>query len=166
MSSSVNAGYGNGGASALTPVRPDRGLEAMSTSAPAATLQSPNQKTVVGGLGALALAVLTIVTVFKIVDWSAAQTALVTAEAATVAGLITALAAHLMPSRSDEPVALAATFTATVSATLALGSGFGWWSFTVQQTSALAGVVTAVIGVGGALLARRHVTAQACSSNE
>ena len=60
-------------------------------------------------------------------DWSAAQTALVTAEAAAVTGFITALVAHLKRGTKQEPVALAATFTATVSATLALGSGFGWW---------------------------------------
>jgi hypothetical protein len=136
----------------------------MSTSSQAATLPSPNQNAAVAGLGALAVAFLTLVTVFKVVHWSAAQTALVTAEAAAVAGLITAVVAHLMPSKSKEPVALAATFTATVSATLALGSGFGWWSFTQQQTSALAGVVTAVLGVGGAVFARRYVTAHARSS--
>jgi hypothetical protein len=132
----------------------------MSTYSQAATLPSPNQKTVVGGLGTLAVALITIVTVFKLVDWSAAQTALVTAEGAAVAGLTTALVAHLLPGRSKEPVALAAAFTATVSATLALGSGFGWWSFSEQQTSAVAGVVTAVLGVGGAVLARHHVTAR------
>jgi len=102
--------------------------------------------------------------VFKVVHWSPAQTALVTAEAAAVVGLTTALIAHLMPGRPKEPVAVAATFTATVSATLALGSGFGWWSLTEMQTSAVAGVVTAVLGVGGAVLARRHVTAPVTST--
>ncbi len=136
----------------------------MSTATPAATLPSPRQKTVVGGLGTLVVAFLTIVTVFKAVNWSAAQTALVTAEAAAVTGLITALVAHLAPGTSKEPVALAATLTASVSATLALGSGFGWWSFTEQQTSAVAGVVTGVLGVGGALFARHHVTARSDSS--
>jgi hypothetical protein len=138
----------------------------MSISTPAATLPSPSQKTVLGGLGTLAIAILTIVTVFKAVDWSAAQTALVTAELAAVAGLITALVAHLTPGRSKEPVAIAATLTATVSATLALGSGFGWWSLTEQQTSALAGVITAVLGVGGALFARNRVNAQTDASTE
>jgi hypothetical protein len=138
----------------------------MSTATPTATLPSPNHKTVVGGLGTLAVALLTIVTVFKAVSWSAAQTALVTAEAAAVAGLITALVAHLARGTSKEPVALAATLTATVSATLALGSGFGWWSFTEQQTSAVAGMVTAVLGVGGALFARHHVTARSDSSTK
>ena len=136
----------------------------MSTATPTATLPSSHQKTIVGGLGTLAVAVLTIATVFNAVNWSAAQTALVTAEAAAVAGLITALVAHLAPGTSKEPVALAATLTATVSATLALGSGFGWWSFTEQQISAVAGVVTGVLGVGGALFARHHVTAQSDSS--
>ena len=136
----------------------------MSISSQAATLPPPNPKAVVGAIGALAVALITIVTVFKVVDWSAAQTALVTAEAAAVVGLLTAVVAHLMPGTAKEPVALAATFTATVSATLALGTGFGWWSLTEQQTSAVAGLLTAVIGVGGALFARQYVTAQVTST--
>jgi hypothetical protein len=86
--------------------------------------------------------------VFKVVDWSAAQTAFVTAKAAATAGLLAALVAHLMPGTSRQPVAFVATFTAKVSATLALGFGFGSWFLTEQQTSAVAGVVTAVLGVG------------------
>ena len=135
-----------------------------STSSPAATLPSSNPTAVLGGLATLAVALITIAAVFNVVHWSPAQTALVTAEAAAVVGLITALIAHLWPGRPKEPVAVAATFTATVSATLALGSGFGWWSLTAQQTSAVAGVVAAVLGVGGAVLARHHVTAQVTST--
>ena len=119
-----------------------------------------NPRAVLGALGALAVAVITLMTVFTLVDWTAAQTALVTAEVAAVIGLATALVAHLTPATAREHVALAATCTATASATLALGSGFGWWSLTEQETSALAGVVTAVLGVGGAVIARQHVTAE------
>lgn len=144
----------------------DRILEGMSSSSPAATLPSPNPRAVIGALGTLTVALITIITVFKAVRWSAAQTALVTAEAAAVVGLLTALAAHLMPGTSEEPVAVAATFTATVSATLALGSGFGWWSLTEEQMSAVVGVVTAVLGVGGAALARRRVAAPTSSSTK
>lgn len=131
----------------------------MSTSH-AAPLPSPNPRAVLGALSALAVAAITLVTVFELVDWSAAQTALVTAEVATVSGLVTALVAHLKPGTSKENVALAATFTATVTATLALGSGFAWWNLTEQEISALAGVVTAVLGVGGAVIARQYVTAK------
>jgi hypothetical protein len=133
----------------------------MSTSTQAAKLPSLNPKAVVAAVGTLAVALITILTVFKVVDWSAAQTALVTAETAAVIGFVTAAVAHLTPGTSKEPVALAATFTATVSATLALGTGFGWWSLTEQQVSALVGLLTAVIGVGTALLARQYVTAGA-----
>jgi uncharacterized membrane protein YgaE (UPF0421/DUF939 family) len=103
-------------------------------------------------------------TVFKAVDWSAAQTALMTAETAAVIGFITAVVAHLTPGTSKEPVAIAATFTAAVSATLALGTGFGWWSLTAQQTAALVGLLTAVIGVGTALFARQYITAGVTST--
>jgi hypothetical protein len=58
----------------------------MSTSSQAATLPSPNPKAIVGVLGSLAVALITIVTVSNVVDWSGAQTALVTAEAAALAG--------------------------------------------------------------------------------
>ncbi|MBV8988465.1 MAG: hypothetical protein JO372_07885 [Solirubrobacterales bacterium] len=120
-------------------------------------LPSSNPKATAGTLGTLAVAVVTMFTVFNVVHWTAAQTALVTAEAAAVAGFFTALVAHRKTGTAKEPVALAATFTALVSATLALGSGFGWWSLTEQQTGAVAGLVTAVLGVGGALLARQRV---------
>jgi hypothetical protein len=116
-------------------------------------------KAVIAAIGGLAVALITMVTVFKVVDWSAPQTALVTADAAAVIGFLTAVVAHLMPRTSKEPVALAATFTATVSATLALGTGFGWWSLTEQQTGALVGLLTAVIGVASALVARQYVNA-------
>jgi hypothetical protein len=97
----------------------------MSTSSVAPTLRSPRPKTVVAALGAPAVPTITIVTVFNVVHWSAAQTALVTAEAASVAGIVTALVAHFKPGTSKEPVAFAATFAAIVSATLALGSDGG-----------------------------------------
>jgi hypothetical protein len=138
----------------------------MSASPRTATLTSANSKAVVGALGTLAVALLTIVTVFKAVHWSAAQTALVTAEAAAVTGFVTALVAHRMRGTKQEPVAVAATFTATVSATLALGSGFGWWSLNEQKTSALVGVVTAVLAVGGAMFARDRVRAHVSSSTK
>jgi nitrate/nitrite transporter NarK len=100
------------------------------------------------------------------VDWSAAQTALATAEAGAVAGLVAALVAHFKPGTAKEPVALAATFTATVSATLALGSAFAWWSLTEQEMSAVAAVVTGILGVGGAVFARQRVTAGSSSATE
>ena len=127
---------------------PDRALQVMAISSQAAALPPQNPKAVAGSFGALVLASITIITVFKVVDWSAAQTALVTFEGAAVAGFFTALVAHLRVGTSKEPVALAATFTAMVSATLALGSGFGWWSLTEQQTSAVAGLFTALLGWG------------------
>ena len=138
----------------------------MSTSSHAPTLTSANQKAVVGALGTLAVALLTIVTVFKAVDWSAAQTALVTAEAVAVTGLISALVAHRMRGTKQEPVAVAAAVTATVSATLALGSGFAWWSLSEQKTSALVGVVTAFVAVVGAVFARNRVKAHVTSSTK
>jgi hypothetical protein len=129
-----------------------------------AVIPSPNPRAVLGAFGTLVVAMITLLTVFEAVDWSAAQTALVIAEAGAVTGLLTALVAHLAPATSKEHVALAATFTATVSATLALGSGFDWWTLTEQQTAAVGGVVTAILGVGGAVFARQRVTAETSPS--
>ena len=123
-------------------------------------MRTPHPRAVLAAVSTLALAVITLLTVFEIVHWTAAQTALVTAEVAAVTALVTALFAHLAPATAKEHVAVAATFTAAVSATLALGSGFAWWQLTEQEISAAAGVVTAVFGVGGAILARQHVTAE------
>ena len=46
-----------------------------------------------------------------------------------------------------------------MSATLALGAGFSWWRLTAEQTSALVSLVSAVFGIGGAVVARSLVTA-------
>ena len=104
----------------------------------------------------MAVVVLSTIT---IVDWSPAQTALVTAEAAAILGFLAALLAHLRPATAKEGVALAGTLTALVSATLALGTSFGWWSLTQDQAGALLGMVTAIVGVATAMLARGRVTA-------
>lgn len=120
-------------------------------------------KPLLATLGGLAIAVIAVLTTFNVVSWSAAQTALVTAEAGAVIGLVSALVAHFWPGTQQEPVAVAATFTATVSATMALGAGFAWWTLTTDQTAALVGVVTAVIGVLTAVIARGQVVAKPAS---
>lgn len=134
------------------------------SAAPATTIPVPNTKAALAAVGTFALAVITLLTSFTVVEWSATQTALVTAEVAAVVGLSTALIAHLRPDTAKEQVALAATFTATVAATVALGSGFDWWQLTDTQSSAIGGVITAVFGVGGAMFARQHVQAETSRS--
>lgn len=114
----------------------------------------PTVKATLVALAPLAAAVITLLNVFDLVHWSAAQTALVTTETGAAIGLISALVAHLWPATGKEPVALAATLTAFAAATVALGSGFGWWSWTEQQTTAVVSVLSAVVGVGSALVAR------------
>jgi uncharacterized membrane protein YfcA len=118
------------------------------------------QKGVLVALGALAGTGITLVTVFGWVDWSAAQTALVTTEASAAIGLITALVAHLNQKTPREPVAVAATFTACISTTLALGTAFVWWTLTQEQISALVALVTTVLGVSSAWFARGRVFAK------
>jgi hypothetical protein len=119
---------------------------------------SGNAKAVLTALGVVAGAVIIVLTSFDLVDWSGAQTTLVSAEAAAMIALLTAIVSHLWPGTPKEPVALAATLTAAVSATLALGTGFAWWDWTPEQISAVVSLVTAVIGVGSATVARSRVS--------
>jgi hypothetical protein len=114
----------------------------------------------VGAPGGLAAAVIVWITAFQIVSWTDFQTALVTAEAAALTGFFGALVGHFWRESSKEPVALAATFTATFAATLALCNGFGWLTWTQDQITAVLGVFTAFLGVGTALFARNKVDAK------
>ena len=110
--------------------------------------------------GGLAAAVIVLLTAFNLVTWSNFQTSLVTAEAVTVIGLFGALVGHFWRDSAQEPVAVAATFTATVAATLTLCNGFGWLTWTQDQITAVLGIITAFLGVGSALFARSIVTAE------
>lgn len=113
----------------------------------------------VGAPGGLAAAVIVWITAFQIVSWTDFQTALVTAEVAALIGFFGALVGHFWRESSQEPVALAATFTATLAATLALCNGFGWITWSQDQVTAVLGVFTAFLGVGTAVFARNRVKA-------
>lgn len=121
---------------------------------------SGTAKAIFVALGTLATAVIVFLTTFGIVDWSAAQTALVTAEAAAIIGFFGALVAHRRSGTQQEWVALGATLTVAVTATLALGTGFDWWDLTEKEISAVASLITAIVGIGAAMFARRKVTAR------
>jgi uncharacterized membrane protein YeaQ/YmgE (transglycosylase-associated protein family) len=118
-----------------------------------------NAKTGVVSVGVLISAVIAVLAAFGVVHWTAAQTTLVTTELGALGAFAAALIAHFWPGTKKEPVAVAATFTAALTATIALGTGFAWWHPTAAQTSALMSLVTAVIGVGSALIARSTTTA-------
>jgi hypothetical protein len=110
--------------------------------------------------GGLAAAVIVWMTAFQIVSWTDFQTALVMAETAALIGFFGALVGHFWRDSSQEPVALAATFTATLAATLALCNGFGWLTWSQDQVTAVLGVFTTFLGVGTAFFARHRVEAR------
>lgn len=116
-------------------------------------------KSVVGALLALAAATIGVITTLSLVHWSSSQTTLVSTAAAAAITFIAAIWAHFDPRTKREPVALAATFTALVSAILALGTGFAWWHLNAEQIAALVSLVTAFIGIFTALVARNNVVA-------
>jgi len=119
----------------------------------------PKIAALLAGLTALTGAVIGLMTSFNAVHWTSAQTTLVATEVAAFWALASALTAHLWPQTKKEPVAVAGTVTAFVSATLALGIGFAWWQLTQSQNASLISLVTAIIAVVSALAARSAVEA-------
>jgi hypothetical protein len=103
--------------------------------------------------------VIGLITSFNAVHWTSAQTTLVAAEVAAFWALAAAVTAHLWPQTKKQPVAVAGTVTAFVSATLSVGIGFAWWQLTQPQNASLISLVTAIVAVASGLAARSAVTA-------
>lgn len=125
-----------------------------------------SEKTIAGSVTALAAAVIAVLTTLNIVHWSSSQTTLVGTATAAAIAFVAAAYKHFQRGTPKQPVALAATFTAMVSAILALGTGFAWWHLTAPQIAALVSLVTAFIGIGTALIARQHVVAGITGDND
>src|SRR6201989_3015515 len=119
----------------------------------------PKITALLAGLTAWTGAVIGLITSFNAVHWTSAQTTLVAAEVAAFWALAGALTAHLWPQTKKQPVAVAGTVTAFVSATLSVGIGFAWWQLTQPQNASLISLVTAIVAVASALAARSTVTA-------
>jgi hypothetical protein len=126
----------------------------------ASTWIQSHAKSVIGAVAALAASIISLLTTFNAVHWTPTQTSLVSAETAAVVALFVALIAHFWPGTAQEPVAVAASFTAFVLATLTLGTGFLWWSLSKEQIAALVAVLSTAIGLGAALIARSSVDAK------
>ena len=109
------------------------------------------------GLTALTGAVIGLMASFNAVHWTSAETTLVATEAAAFWALAVAVTAHLWPQTKKQPVAVAGTVTAFVSATLSLGIAFAWWQLTQSQNASLISLVTAIVAVASALAARSAV---------
>lgn len=122
-------------------------------------VMSGRAKAVLAALASLTAAVIGILTSFSAVHWSTAETALVVAESAAFWAFVSAVVAHLSPVSNQQPVALAGTFTAVTTATVAVGIGFSWWKVTQAQNAYLTSLVTAAIAVVTALVARTKVDA-------
>jgi hypothetical protein len=120
----------------------------------------PKIKALLTALTLLAGALISVLKAFHVVHWSAAQTTLVSTEAAALLAFAAALIAHFWPGTKQQAVALSGTVTALVAATLALGPGFAWWKLTGAENSAIIGLASAVVAVASALTARTQVTAQ------
>ena len=119
----------------------------------------PKIAALLAGLTALTGAVIGLITSFNAVHWTPAETTLVATEVAAFWALAAAVTAHLWPQTKQQPVAVAGTVTAFVSATLSLGIGFAWWQLTQSQNASLISLITAAVAVAAALAARNAVTA-------
>ena len=119
----------------------------------------PQVAAALAGLTTLTGAVIGLVTSFNTVHWTPAQTTLVATEVIAFWALASALTAHLWPQTKKQPVAVAGTVTAFVSATLSLGVGFAWWQLTQSQNASLISLVVAIAAVVSALTARSTVKA-------
>jgi hypothetical protein len=117
----------------------------------------PKIAALLAGLTALTGAVIGLMTSFNAVHWTSAQTTLVATEVVAFWALASAVTAHLWPQTKKQPVAIAGTVTAFVSATLASGIGFAWWQLTQSQNASLISLVTAIVAVASALAARSTV---------
>ena len=104
-------------------------------------------------------AVVGMATSFEVVHWTPAQTTLAVTEIAAFWAFTGAVAAHLWPQTKRQPVAVAGTVTALISATLSLGIGFTWWQLTETQNASLISLVTAIVAVVSSLAVRTTVTA-------
>jgi hypothetical protein len=122
-------------------------------------LVPPGIAAMLAGLTALTGAVIGLVTSFNAVHWTSAQTTLVATEVVAFWALASAVTAHLCQQTKKQPVAVAGTVTAFVSATLSLGIGFAWWQLTQPQNASLISLVTAIVAVVSALTARSTVKA-------
>jgi drug/metabolite transporter (DMT)-like permease len=118
----------------------------------------PKIAALLAGLTALTGAVIGLMTSFNAGHWTSEQTTLVATEVAAFWALAAAVTAHLWPQTKRQPVAVAGTVTAFVSGTLSLGIGFAWWQLTQSQNASLISLITAIVAVASALVARSTVT--------
>ena len=139
-------------------------MAATSTVASDHAILPPRTGALLAALTGLTGAVAGIVTSFEVVHWTPAQTTLVGTEIAAFWAFAGAAAAHLSRHTKKQPVAVAGTVTALVSATLALGIGFTWWRLTEAQNASLISIVTAIVAVVSALAARASVTPNTTST--
>src|SRR5215475_5461628 len=119
----------------------------------------PKIAALLAGLTALTGAVIGLMTSFNAVRWTPAETTLVATEVAAFWALACAVTADLWKQTKKQPVAVAGTVMAFVSATLSLGIGFAWWQLTQSQNASLISLITAVVAVAADLAARSAVTA-------
>lgn len=93
------------------------------------------------------------------VSWSAAQVALVYAEANTATALALALYVHFTPATKKEPVAIAGSLTALATSTVLLLVGFHVWHLTDAQIGVVGSFTVAIVSLVTTAFARANVTA-------
>lgn len=118
---------------------------------------SQAERIVAAVLGLIAAVVIALTTSHA-VDWTAAQTTLVSVTAGAAGAFVLALYFHLKPGTSKEPAAIGASFTALVVSVLYLLDGFDVTHFGKDTIIAIGGAVTAGVLVFATALTRSVVT--------
>lgn len=103
-------------------------------------------------------AIITMLITTGVAHWTDPQKAAAFVEVNVVVAMVIAIYAHFDPATSKEPVALASTFTALVTATLLLLVAFAIVHWTRAQVDTIVGTTTAVVALVTLLLARNSVT--------
>lgn len=104
-------------------------------------------------------AIIVVLTTTGAVHWSGEQITLVSVEAAAGGAFVLAVFWHQNAGTSKEPVAVGASLTALILATLYLLNGFDVTHFTGDAITAIGGASTAGVLLVTAAFARDNVTA-------
>lgn len=109
---------------------------------------------------AFVAAVVALVDIFGIVDYTEEQSLTIGAFATAVLILIMAITQHFRKGTPQEPVAIGTSFSGAVSSGIALAVAFAWVHWSDQQIAAVMATVLVFLALVGGWVVREAVTAK------
>lgn len=116
-------------------------------------------KTRIASVVALVTAIVVVLNIFDITNWSEAQSLVVGSEASAMLILIMAVTQHFRPNTAEEPVAVASSFYAATATTINVFVVFQWVAWSDEQIAAVLSLVTIALALIGGWATRSVVTA-------